>query len=103
MKIMPKTRLGKWSGGLFAVFFLVYALAQLLIAIEQRGGNTIFDNLILSIPILIAGIVSIVSSSVTGFISIIKYKERSVIVFFTSVIGLFLILIFLFGGMLFPY
>jgi len=51
-----------------------------------------FDNLALTIPIMLAGI-SGVSAFVTGFISIIKSKERSILVFLTTTIG-FLVLVF---------
>jgi hypothetical protein len=67
----------------------------------QRGGEKFFGNLALTIPILLAGI-SGVSAFVTGIISIIKSKERSVLVFLTTTIGFF-VLVFWLGEFLFPH
>ncbi|MDD3840846.1 MAG: hypothetical protein PHP06_09810 [Clostridia bacterium] len=103
MKIsfIPQTRLGKWSVGLIIVFFLLFALFQFLVATGQRGDATIFDNLVLTIPIFIAGIAGI-ASFITGLTSIMKSKERSVFVFLASVIGLF-VMLFVLGEIIFPH
>lgn len=98
---MPKTILGKWSVGLIIVFFLLFALFQFLVASGQRGGATFFDNLLLAIPIFLAGICG-VSSFFTGLIGIVKSKERSILVFLATIIGL-LVLLFLLGEILFPH
>lgn len=101
MMKMPKIHLGKWSVGLIVVFFLFFAIFNLLVASGQRGGATFFSNPLLSIPISLAGI-SGVSSFLTGIISIVKSKERPVFVFASTAIGLF-ILVFIAGEILFPH
>ena len=58
-------------------------------------------NLALAIPMLLAA-VSGVSALVTGIIGIVKSRERSVLVFLATVIGLF-VLIFSLGEILFPH
>lgn len=98
---MPKTRLGKWSVGLIIIFFLFFALFQLLVASGQQGGATFFSNPVLTIPILLAG-TSGVFAFFTGIISILKNKERSVLVFLATAIGLFIMLFWL-GEILSPH
>jgi len=68
-------------------------------------GNAVernfFDNLALTIPILLTGI-SGVSAFITGIIGIIMSKERSVLVFLTTTIGFF-VLVFWLREFLFPH
>ena len=97
----PKTALGKWSVALIIIFIVLLGVFQLLVASGQRGGETFFSNLILTIPMLIAG-VSGVSAFVTGLIGIIKSRERSVIVYLAALIGLF-VLLFGIGEIVFPH
>jgi len=98
---MPKTKAGKWSVGLIIVFFVLFGVFQLLVASGQRGGATFFYNLVLTIPIFLAGI-SGIFAFIIGLISIIKSKERSVLVFIATAIGLF-VLIFVLGEFLVPH
>jgi len=98
---VPKTTLGKWSVALTVAFIVLFMSFQLLVASGQRGGATFFSNLALSVPMLVAGI-SGVSAFFTGIISIVKRKERSVLVFMATVIGLF-VLIFSLGEIIFPH
>ncbi|MBI4743966.1 MAG: hypothetical protein HY776_03985 [Actinobacteria bacterium] len=98
---MPKTYLGKWSVGLIIVFFLLFWLFQVLVASGQRGGETFFSNPLLSVPISLAGISGILAFF-TGSISVVKNKERSVFVFISIALGLF-VLIFVLGEILVPH
>jgi len=97
----PKTRLGRFSVGLISAFFLFFILFQLLIASGQRGGETFFDNLWLSIPISLAGICGI-SAFFTGIIGILKKRERAISIFLSTVIGFF-VLWFVLGEILVPH
>ena len=97
----PKTALGKWSVGLIIVFVVLLASFQLLVASGQRGGETFFSNLILTIPMLIAGI-SGVSAFATGLIGAIQSRERSIAVYLATLIGL-LVLLFVLGEIIFPH
>jgi len=94
-------RIDEWSTGLIIVFFLFFAVFLILVASGQRGGDTFFSNLALTIPMLLAG-VSGISALVTGIIGIVKSRERSVLVFLATAIGLF-VLIFSLGEILFPH
>jgi len=97
----PKTRLGRFSVGLISAFFLLFILVQLLIASGQRGGETFFDNLWLSIPVLVEAICGI-SAFFTGIIGILRQKERAISVFLATVIGFF-VLWFVLGEILVPH
>ena|SRR3972149_308976 len=97
----PKTTLGKWSTGLIIAFFLFVAVFLILVASGQRGDDTIFANLTLGIPGMLAG-VSAVSALVTGLIGIVKSKERSFLVILATVIGFYL-LIMLLGEVIFAH
>jgi lipopolysaccharide export LptBFGC system permease protein LptF len=88
--LISKTQLGKWSIWLIITFIVLFISFQLLVASGQRGGDTFFSNLVLSVPMLIAGI-SGIAAFFTGIVGIIKNKERSVLVFISTIIG-FLIL-----------
>ena len=99
--IFPKHILGKMSVGLIILFILMLGLLMGMISSGQKGGDTIFSNLLLGIPGLLAAI-SGVAAFFTGIISIVKGKERSVLVFVSTAVG-FLILLFLAAEILFPH
>ena len=98
---MPKTTLGKWSVALIFAFIVFLISFQLIVASGQRGGETFFSALVLTVPILIAGICG-VSAFVTGLIGVIRSRERSVIVYLAVTIGL-LVLLFGLGEIIFPH
>src|SRR4030042_4874023 len=93
-RILPKTALGKWSIGFAGSFIVFFALVSVLGATGQEAGETFFSNLYLAIPGLIAG-VSGIAAFITGIISIIFLKERAILVFVSTAIGLLLILFIL--------
>ena len=101
LRFIPKTHLGQWSIWLITVFIVLFIVFQILVASGQRGGATFFSNLALSIPMLIAVITGILAFF-TGIIGIIKNKERSVLVFSSTIIGFF-ILVFVSAEILFPH
>ncbi len=99
--IGPKTPSGKWSVILIGVFFVLLAMFYILVASGQRGGETFFSNLVLTIPAILMGTSGILAF-LTGVISIIISKEWSILVFLSTIFGLF-ILIFILGEILFPH
>jgi hypothetical protein len=101
VNFMPKTLLGRWSAGLIAGFFLFLVSFLLLVASGQRGGDTFFSNLVLTVPILLAGTCG-VSAFLTGLIGIIRSKERAILVYLAVAIGFF-VLFFWLGEILFPH
>ena len=101
IQMRPKSTAGRWAVVLVIAFFLFFALFQLLVAVGQRGGETFFSNLALTIPILLAGSCG-VTAFVTGMVGVIKSRERSILVYFAILIGLF-VLMFVLGEIIFPH
>jgi hypothetical protein len=96
-----KTYLSKWSVGLIIAFFIFLTLFFIFISLGERGGMTYWSNLKLAIPgtaaALCAGL-----SFFTGIISVLKNKERSVLVFLSIILG-FLVLLWILAEVLFPH
>jgi hypothetical protein len=101
ISFMPKTLLGKWSVWLIAALVVFLIIFQFLLASGQQGGETFFSNLILAVPVMLAGL-SGVASLVVGLVGIIWSRERAVLVFLCCVIGLF-VLIFALGEIITPH
>jgi hypothetical protein len=99
--VLPKSYLGKWSIGFIAAFIVFFLIFQLLVASGQRGGETFFSNLALTIPILLAGIFGVLAFF-TGVIGVIRNRERSILVFLAILIGFF-ILLFSIGEVAYPH
>jgi hypothetical protein len=92
ISILPKTSLGRWSVGLAAAFILlVVLLAVLTLLGGLQPGRVRLVALIVAAAFGISGI----GSFVTGLISMIKSKERSVLVFLAVVVGLFALIVLL--------
>lgn len=103
---MPKTRLGKWSVWLIAVFFLLFILTQIIAAVGRSQGafdsdSTNIYQILIPIAIIPVGI-SGLCAFFTGIWAIVKYKERSILVFISTAVG-FLVLTFVLGEFLFPH
>lgn len=87
----PQTRLGKWSVGAAIVALLVLAFSFT----QDRGledldpKNDVFLYSLLA-SLQIAIIISVIIALFAGLISIIKYKERSISVFGSILISLYL-------------
>jgi hypothetical protein len=86
--MMPKTKLGKWAGGLSAVFVVL-----LIVVINERNwlGLKIGDPrlIMLGTCMMISGI----AAFVTGTVSLIKFKDRSPVVILAVVFGFIAIVI----------
>lgn len=102
MIILPQTKLGRWSIGLAIAFFVLLATGRVVVKVfGQEGGETFLDNLWISVPMLGAG-ASIVAAFFVGVVSIWKQKERAILVFIVSLIGL-IGLWFMIGELLVPH
>ena len=105
---MPKTQLGKWSVVLILVMvvliFVGSSLADSLYESVPAGGTILAD--IISRPALaismLLGFAAGVTAFVIGLDSIIKLKERAVLVFLSTLIGAGLTL-FLIAEFVFPH
>lgn len=105
---MPKTKLGKWSVVLIILTPVLFFLGSLFLKLfyeSVSSGSTILEDIVkrpvLAIPMLL-GMGSGVSAFFTGLIAIIKDKERAVVVFVSTVLGL-LVILFLIGEFTSPH
>ncbi len=103
MKVAYKTNttLGSWSIRLIGASILFFILFIIFVASGQRGGDTFFSNLTLTIPMLIAAILA-VCAFFTGILSIIRNRERAVFVFISTTVG-FLVLLYGLAEIIFPH
>ena len=90
--LLPHTRFGRWSLSLLVCFLIFWGLIRLSVALGQSGGDTFFSNPLLSILGLLA-FISGVGAFFTGVFSVIKSRERSVAVFVSTLVGLFLLVL----------
>ncbi len=97
----PRTRLGKWSAWLIVAFAALLGAFQALVASGQRGGDTFFSNILLAIPMILAA-TSGIGAFITGLISIVRRKERSIAVFLAVTFGL-VVLVFWLRLITFPH
>jgi len=81
--ILPKSLLGRWSVGLVVASILFFVLSQVILG----PGPDYNMPLAYTLTIVLTGIA--VAALVTGLISIIKSKERSILVFVAMAIGLY--------------
>jgi len=88
----PKTRLGKRSAWLLVTLAVLMGVFRINILLGQRGGDTFFSNPSLAIPILLAGI-SGIAAFITGLMSIIREKERSISVYLAVAVGLIVLIV----------
>lgn len=96
---MPKTKLGKWSIGLFGFAVLCFIFTNIVASLGQTGGKRFQDNLLISIPMLLLAICG-VSSFIVGLLGIIKSQERSALVYIITFLG-FLLTLLIIGELLF--
>lgn len=97
---MSKTPLGKWSLGLIIAFFVLFGLGQLEVAMGQTGGETFFDNPLLSLTML-GAVLTGAASFLVGLVAVMKQRERSWLVYLAMLIGAW-ILTFALGEIFWP-
>jgi hypothetical protein len=108
VNLIPKTKLGKWSLGLIAampvLFFIGTSFTNSLYK-SVSAGSTILEDIIrrpaLALTML-AGMLAGILAFIVGLTTIIKQKERALLVYVATLIGMLLIL-FLIGEVLFPH
>ena len=108
LSIMPKKPLSKWSVWLIiampVLFFIGTSFTNTLYESVPAGGSILRD--IAARPALaltmLAGMAAGISAFITGFLAIIRQKERALLVYISCSIGALLVL-FLAGEILFPH
>jgi hypothetical protein len=108
VNLIPKTKLGKWSIGLIIAMPILYSI-----------GTSFTDSLYKSVPAgesipkdivarpalaltMLSGMIVGILAFIAGLLAIIKKKERSVLVYISTLIGM-LHIFFLAGEILFPH
>jgi hypothetical protein len=85
---MPRTSLGRWAGGLLAVFL---GLTVALILSMQLAGLMPGTPLIITLGTCMT--ISGIAAFVTGVVALIRFKDRSFVVILAVVLGFFASLI----------
>ena len=85
MAILPKTPLAKWSAGLVVAAILFFTLGGFLFPFEPSDPRF---NPVLALAVIVVVLGISGAALVTGLISMIKSKERSVVTFVSTAIGL---------------
>ncbi|HSF83933.1 MAG TPA: hypothetical protein VLA49_22075 [Anaerolineales bacterium] len=105
--IMPKTALGKWSVGLIVAMPILFVIGTSFTNSLYRSvsaGGTILEDIAarpaLALTMLV-GMAAGISAFITGLLTIIRHKERALLVIVSSSIGALLVL-FLAGEIMFP-
>jgi hypothetical protein len=88
---MPKTRLGKWSVGLNAFFLIAVVISCVFVFILKILN---FDDHWWDVTVVVAFPASIIAL-IIGVISVIKDKERSVLVNISIFVGVCTVLFIL--------
>jgi hypothetical protein len=93
--------LGWWSLGLILLFGGLLGFFFVAVALGERGGEEFFDNLVLTLPMLVAWAAA-AGSTVTGVVAIVAKRERGALVFASVLLG-FLVTMFGVLEILFPH
>lgn len=89
VRFFPGTKQGRIS--VLCLIILILCVAFFFVQVNvfgQRGGDTFFSNLYLTIPMLAAWAAGVVSL-VTGLTAIIKQKDKAVLVYISVVLSIF--------------
>lgn len=98
---LPQTKPGRLAV-LFVATHIVFMLTfTALVASGQRGGDTFFSNLWLTVPFLLAGAAALAGGG-TALYAVIARGERSIFDWVAIALGLFVIY-FAAGEVLFPH
>jgi hypothetical protein len=90
ISILPKSSLGRWSVGLAAAFILLLILFAVLTGMGGEPGPFV---LIFIVNVVIG--ISFLAAFIAGLISIIKSKERSILVLLAVALGFCALLFYL--------
>ncbi len=83
MSLLPKTTWGWWSIGL-AVFYILF----FMLSSRTLGGGTDY-NTGLAVILTITGAVIAAATAATGIFGVIKNTEKAVLVYLSTVIGIY--------------
>lgn len=106
--LMPKTKPGKWSLVLIVVMPMLFFVGMSFTNSLYRSipaGRTILEDITkrpaLALTML-SGMLAAILAFIVGLMAIIRHKERAILVFISTLIGMLYIL-FLAGEVFFPH
>ena len=99
--VLPTTRVGRYAVGLLGVDGLLLLLFFGAAISGQRGGDTFFSNLWLTIPILLAGAAA-VAGGLLALFAVLRRGEDGLLAYATILWGA-LVAAFAAGEFLFPH
>ena len=105
---VPQTRPGKWSLGLIVampILFLFGTWSMNTFYPSVQSGDTILKDILVRPALalsMLAGLTAGVLAGVTGFVSILKQKERTLLAFLSTILGV-VVFLFVLGEILFPH
>jgi hypothetical protein len=95
---MPKTRLGRWAGGLFAVG--VVLLATLIVAYNTEALGGVFEQGTAGgLALWVVTAVSVIGTLATGAVSLLRLRDRSVVVVAATIFGFLATLLLVMGAL----
>lgn len=95
---MPKTRLGKWAGWLFII--AVVLLALLIVAYNtELLGAAFAQRTAGGLALWVMAAIAAVATLVTGAMSWLRFKDRSVVVKVATIYGALTTLLLAMGAM----
>lgn len=94
---MPKTKLGKWAG-----WFLlagVFLLAMLILAYNTEVLGDVFEQRTVGgLALWVATAISVLGALVTGAMSWLRHKDRSLVVILATIYGVLATTLLAFGA-----
>ena len=90
----PQTNPGKWSFGLAVILMALAAILIILTSDGQSKGDQLSDNLYLAVFGVSAAVCSL-GAFFAGIFAIIRSKERSLFIYFTTLVGLLVLVLIL--------
>jgi uncharacterized membrane protein len=88
---LPASRLGWWSVGLEVAFFALLMLWQGLNRAGYGGREAFFEHPFVT-SLVLAAMASALAGGVTSFMSILRSRERSLLVFAALAVAIFVFL-----------
>ncbi len=99
--LRAQTRPGRWSIMAILTFGALVGLFFVAVAVGERGGDTFFGNLWLSLPMVAAWLAG-AGATATGTYAIVSQHERGALVFGATLLGL-LVTAFGLAEVIFPH
>jgi hypothetical protein len=108
MKFLPGTTLGKWSVGLIVLMPILFVIGSSFSGMlydSVQSGRTILAD-ISARPFvaltMLAGMAAGIGGFITGLLAIIKSKEKTLLVYLSTILG-GLLIVYLIAELAFPH